>query len=328
MAQVLLVDGAQHVSVNGVEVVEAVASGHFVQALDDYLEGSGLALQLLAEVGGEEKRVVGGVELAKQLIELRNKISLAVLFVPLAQQRAQERGLDLAVLAGADEDQSVEDALHGLINLLDGPLRVVRSQIAEELTSPLGQVSEELAVHRCFLHLPAHSLSRPVERSLLHGGTRQQPQIVKTIQVLVPIEVLEDGAGGMGLLPLGVEDLDPFEVAEDGPGDAFEPGVVDGLPRPAGIFQVFGNFLGLQEKARDAAQAEGKVHEAPRYPFLRADLASVLDVPAQGTEKGQNELLPGGGFIVPLAVAGGQPGETLHQPFELGFGISVGYGHF
>ncbi len=66
MAQVLLVDRAHHVGVNGVKVIVAVAARHLVQPLDDLREGSGLTGQLLAQVRREKAGIVDLVELAER----------------------------------------------------------------------------------------------------------------------------------------------------------------------------------------------------------------------------------------------------------------------
>ena len=126
MPKILLVGRAQHVRLQGVEIVAHEVL--LIQPADQRLERHAVAVQVFGEMGCEELRIIGGIELPKKFGQLDREFIELVPAFQVAQQRHQALGFHFAVFGSADEDEPVEQAQHGLIDLGRGIYRVPLAQ--------------------------------------------------------------------------------------------------------------------------------------------------------------------------------------------------------
>jgi len=289
-----------------------------VEALEDGLED----LVVEDESGGDPVGGLGGLFLGGEVedagvvlvvgLEAEGVNEVVVDVGLLGEVQEPLVGLEAAVFGHAQEDDAVNGALDGGVEVVGGEGGVAQGEVAGEAFAPSLDLAEELGVH---LGGAALALGGGV---LVEGAGpdgvagEDVPQLAPAVGVLVAGEV--EGARGGGFVagagPGGaVVDGELLEVREDGDGDLAAPPVAAELEGGGGVGgEVDAAFLGLDVELGRGADAEGVVGGAllaldveavlrDDLAVLRGDEGGVAQVPAEGLEEGVNEGLTDVGLL-------------------------------
>ena len=333
LAQELLVHLAQDVGGQDGELVRAV---RVVEAAEDVLEDLVVHHQAEGQLVGrlgpallgaevEQARVVPLVGAAEQLAQ------------PGVDVRAVEEslepavGLDPPVLADAQEDDPVDRALDGEVELALGEPGVAQGEVAGQLLAPALDLGQERVVHLGGAPLGLRGLGVPVERALEDGFLGEDPRDLVPPGVVLVAGQVEDARGARRIAPLG---LDPAvvhgelgEVGEDGQRELGRPRVAPELERgPGVVLDLHAGALRLHEELARPADAErvvgglGQAADDDRvlvdHVLVRLGVAGdVGHVPAQRGEERVHELDPRLGLVVRT---GHVRGAVLVEPLDQG----------
>ena len=259
-------------------------------------------------------------------------------------------GINISVLADAQEQNAVEDVLDSFVKL--GAFEqvgavVVMQEVGGEFAAGFIQEVEEVGVERAGavrLEQPA-LLAFPLAGGALGEGLNdlidaadgdalageEVPDFLGDERVLAEVPRLPEADVRLVFEGLAAnnEDFHLLEVGEDSQGQALVPRVAFGLEGVSGV-EFFGGLLGLADEAVGRVSAEkviGALLAAANlgpalgldFSVLRDQAGPVLDVPAQRTEEGVEEFLTETGFIIARALVGGEvPSEGFDKAVQFG----------
>lgn len=284
----------------------------------------------------EQARVVALVGRAKVLL---HQAGVHVAAVDQRQEAAVR--LHAAILAHAQEDDAVNGALHGLVELALCERGVAQRQVAGEGVAPALDLRQKGLVHGGSAALADGVLGVAVESAAQDGLVAEYGgDLVPTGEVLVVGEV-DDArrrcAVAGGRLDAAVVDRELVEIGEDRERQLGRPGITSQLVGGAYVLgDVHGRLFGLhKELARppDTEAIVGRLDALAHADGILVDdvfvglgvAGAVVHVPTEGLEQRVDELVARLGLVVAagpigLAVAA----KALHQ---FGDDLRRGSGH-
>jgi hypothetical protein len=308
LAEELLIDVAEGV---GRDDGEGVGALRVIEGRDDFLKDGVVEREAEREaVGGlvaallglevEETGVVAQVGVAADVAEARVDLGAGGEGLELTET------LDAAVLGDAQEDDPVEDALDGEVEIALGEAAVAQGQVFGEAFAPGLHVGEEVVVELGGAALAFGGGGEFVEGAVEHGGLGEDAGDLIPLRRVVLIGAVEESGGG-GLVVFlrsgaAVVDGELVEVGDDAKAQLGGVGIAAELFGGFGVvLNPNGGLLGLDEKLAGAADAEGVIggrHQpADLQGVLMDDVlvglgmtGAVEDIPAKGVKERVEEL--------------------------------------
>ena len=321
LAEELLVDLAEDFRGKDGKLVGALG---IVEPAQNILEHLVVNLQTRREVVGRFGSILFGVEVKEAGV-----VSVVGLFVEIAKPpidvlAVEERlklgvGFDATVFANAEEDDPVDGALDGKVQLVDGECGIAHRQVLGERFAPRFDLFQELSIDRgrATLAIGDGILVEGAFEDCLLG--KDGGDLVPFGQV-VPIGQVQN-ASGAGFISRvracpAIVDGELFEIRQDGQRKFGRPGIAAKLiGRTEIVFQIDGGFLGFEEKLARAADTKtivGSFGVAADLDgifmddiFIRLGVALLIgDIPPERLEERIEKLPTHLGFVVALALVG------------------------
>jgi hypothetical protein len=160
---------------------------------------------------------------------------------------AQVGAADASVLTIAEKDQAVDEALDGLVTLLElrfrPPLLYLVEGI-EEVFPPVAHRLVEALLDRDYSAADTNALGMFLEKALFKGFRREEVQARITFKVIIARKVKNTARLSVRReFFIGVKDDEVSKVRDPGPGDAFVVGFGDGVTRPTQFAGVLAEGL-------------------------------------------------------------------------------------
>ena len=316
LAKELLVDLPEDVGGEDGELVGAVRivepAQHVAQKLvvDVETEGQriGRLVAVLAGLEVEEAGVVAVIGLLEPFAEPSVDAGL------VGEGVEALVGLDAAILADAEEDDPVDDALDGEVEFALRQGLVPQSEVGGEIGPPLLDLFQKGGIDLGGAALVLVGLGELVEGALEDRFLGEDGGDVVPLLGELAEGAVEDAADGrlvgLGRFEAAVVDGELLEVAEDAQGQLGAPGITTELEGGCDVFlDVDARFLGFEEELPLAADTEAVIGcldgIADADGVLVDDITvglgvsgGVVDIPTKGLEERIEEIAAELGLVV------------------------------
>ena len=218
------------------------------------------------------------------------------------------------VFANAQEYDAVDGLLHGKVKLALGELRVAQGDVAGKQFAPRFDLFEKRGINLGGAFFAFAGLSVLVKRALQDCFTgKDGGYFFPALRIFLIVYV--ERAGGCGFIGLNgfyaaVVDGEFFKVGQYAQGQLGRPGIAAQLKgRVDIILEIDRGLFGFEKKFAGAADAETVVRGLGEAAYLDGVFvdnvlvglgiaAVVVNIPAEGLEKGVDEFTAQLGFIV------------------------------